>query len=114
MKNLKHWSELTAINIITALAGVFLLGSPWLFGFHPKSYSLQHGWVMNRKPGAMVRNTLKYQRVDVARREAARAEWNRPVLWPLLLTFALLAALVAPAVMHWRRRERATAAAGAH
>jgi len=33
MKNLKHWSELTAINIITALAGVFLLGSPWLFGF---------------------------------------------------------------------------------
>ena len=33
MKNLKHWSELTAINIITALSGVFLLGSPWLFGF---------------------------------------------------------------------------------
>ncbi|NBJ13674.1 SPW repeat protein [Microvirga arsenatis] len=33
MKSLKHWSELTAINIITALAGAFLVGSPWLFGF---------------------------------------------------------------------------------
>ncbi|MPR10812.1 SPW repeat protein [Microvirga tunisiensis] len=33
MKSLKHWSELTAINIITALAGVFLIGSPWLFAF---------------------------------------------------------------------------------
>jgi hypothetical protein len=33
MTNLKHWSELTAINIITALAGAFLVMSPWLFGF---------------------------------------------------------------------------------
>jgi ABC-type transport system substrate-binding protein len=99
--------------IIDRMVAILQHDAPWLFGFHPKSYSLQHGWVMNRKPGAMVRNTLKYQRVDVARREAARAEWNRPVLWPLLLTFVLLAALIAPAVMHWRRRERATAAAGA-
>ena len=99
--------------IIDRMIAILQHDAPWLFGFHPKSYSLQHGWVMNRKPGAMVRNTLKYQRVDVARREAARAAWNRPVLWPLLLTVALLAALVAPAVMHWRRRERATAATGA-
>ncbi len=33
MKSLKHWSELTAINIITALGGAFLVASPWLFGF---------------------------------------------------------------------------------
>jgi hypothetical protein len=33
MKNLKHWSELTVINIITALGGAFLGASPWLFGF---------------------------------------------------------------------------------
>jgi oligopeptide transport system substrate-binding protein len=25
--------------------------APWVFAFHPKSYSLQHGWVLNRKPG---------------------------------------------------------------
>jgi len=33
MQNLKQWSELTAINIITALTGAFLVASPWLFGF---------------------------------------------------------------------------------
>lgn len=33
MANLKQWSELTAINIITALSGAFLVASPWLFGF---------------------------------------------------------------------------------
>jgi len=33
MKNLKHWSELTATNIITALSGAFLVASPWAFGF---------------------------------------------------------------------------------
>ena len=82
--------------------------APWLFGFHPKSYSLQHGWVLNRKPGAMVRNTLKYQRVDLARRDAMRAEWNRPVAWPLGLAGLLLAGIVAPAVVHYRRRERET------
>ena len=57
----------------------------------------------------MVRNTMKYQRLDIERREAARAEWNKPVLWPLALVALLLAALVAPAVIHWRRRETATA-----
>ncbi len=33
MKSLKHWSELTAINIIAAQLGSFLVASPWLFGF---------------------------------------------------------------------------------
>lgn len=30
---LKHRSELTAINIITAALGAFLVVSPWLFGY---------------------------------------------------------------------------------
>ena len=59
--------------------------------------------------GAMVRNTMKYQRIDLERRTAARAAWNEPVVWPLALVALLLAALVAPALIHWRRRETATA-----
>ena len=59
----------------------------------------------------MVRNTMKYQRIDLERRAAAPARrWNEPVTWPLLLVAALLAALVAPAAIHRRRRETATTA----
>lgn len=96
--------------IIDRMIAILQHDAPWIFGFHPKAYSLQHGWVYNRKPGNIVRGTLKYQRVDVAAREAARAAWNRPVLWPLVLVALLAAVIIAPAVVHWRRHERATAA----
>ena len=96
-------------QIIDRMVAILQHDAPWIFAFHPMSYSLQHGWVLNRKTGAMVRNTMKYQRLDIERREAARAAWNEPVLWPLALVALLLAALVAPAVIHWRRRETATA-----
>ena len=98
--------------VIDRMVAILQQDAPWLFGFHPKAYSLQHGWVRNRKPGAMVRNTLKYQRIDLARRDMARAEWNRPVVWPLALVGLLFVAIVAPAVVHYRRRERATGVAG--
>lgn len=98
-------------QLIDRMVAILQHDAPWIFAFHPMSYSLQHGWVLNRKPGAMVRNTMKYQRLDLERRAAARAEWNRPVVWPLALAALLLAGLVAPAVIHWRRRERATAKA---
>ena len=97
-------------QIIDRMVAILQHDAPWIFAFHPMSYSLQHGWVLNRKTGAMVRNTMKYQRIDLERRAAARAAWNEPVTWPLLLVAALLAALVAPAAIHWRRRETATAA----
>ena len=96
-------------QIIDRMVAILQHDAPWIFAFHPMSYSLQHGWVLNRKTGAMVRNTMKYQRIDLERRTASRAAWNEPVVWPLALVALLLAALVAPALIHWRRRETATA-----
>ncbi|WP_418648914.1 ABC transporter substrate-binding protein [Thauera butanivorans] len=96
-------------QVIDRMVAMLRHDAPWVFAFHPKTYSLQHGWVYNRKTGAMVRNNIKYLRLDVERRAAARAEWNEPVLWPLVLVALLLLAMVSPAVLHWRRREVATA-----
>jgi hypothetical protein len=65
--------------------------SPWLWGYHPKQYVLQHGWLNNIKPNIMANNKLKYWRVDVAEREQRRSEWNHPAYWPLWLgAFILL------------------------
>lgn len=108
MKSMPDGPERQAV--IDRMIAILQQDAPWIFGFHPKAYSLQHAWVLNRKTGSMVRNTLKYQRVDVARRDAARAQWNRPVVWPLVLLVALGAAVLAPAFVSYRRRERATAA----
>ena len=36
--------------------------APWVWGLHPKDYSLAHQWVYNRKSNKMANNGLKYQR----------------------------------------------------
>ncbi|MGE3481138.1 MAG: ABC transporter substrate-binding protein [Gammaproteobacteria bacterium] len=79
--------------------------APWIWGFHPKSFALYHAWSSPAKPNLMANNLLKYRRIDPALRERLRAEWNRPLLWPLLLALGLLAAVLVPAVVGLVRRQ---------
>lgn len=83
--------------------------SPWIWGFHPKDYSLRHVWLKNRKPTKVGNNTLKYQRIDAKLRDEMRQRWNRPVVWPILLLVGGLILLALPAFMSYRRREASTA-----
>lgn len=96
------------LAVIRKMNRILQHDAPWIWGFHQKAFVLQHGWLKNRKPGAIVRNTLKYQRIDVALRSAQRAAWNRPVLWPLALMAGLLAMLLWPMVRRYRQHERQT------
>ncbi len=77
--------------------------APWLFGLHPKSFSLYHRWYDNVKPNLMANNTLKYTRINAQERAQMRQQWNRPVIWPLGLILLLLAVLIYPA---WRVYQR--------
>ena len=95
--------------VIDRMLTVLAHDAPWIWGFHPKDYTLAHQWLSNRKPTKVGNNTLKYQRVDPALRDRLRAEWNPPILWPALLLLLLLAALALPAIIAWRRRERGLA-----
>jgi hypothetical protein len=79
--------------------------APWVWGFHPKSFALQHVWVSNAKPHEIANNTLKYLRIDPARRTERRAAWNKPVWWPLGFVLLAVAASIVPAVIVYRRRE---------
>jgi len=83
--------------------------APWVYAFHPKSYVLQHAWVENRKPGQIIRNPLKYQRIDVEERARLRAQWNQPAMWPLVLLGALVLLFAWPAWRRYRAHEPATA-----
>ena len=104
MKNMDNTPERLAI--VRQMTRLLQHDAPWVFGLHPKSYTLGHRWLKNRKPSDVGNNILKYQRIDVADRAAARREWNRPVLWPAGLLFAVLLVAVLPTVIGYRRRER--------
>lgn len=77
--------------------------APWMWGLHPKAYSLHHGWYSNVKVNLMANNTLKYRRVDPALRERRLREWNEPVLWPLIAGAAVLVLSLVPAFLGYRR-----------
>jgi ABC-type transport system substrate-binding protein len=96
-------------KLIDLMTSILRQDAPWIWGFHPKDYTLRHAWLTNRKPSKVGHNTLKYQRVDAALREQRRAEWNRPVVWPVLLLALVLGAAIWPAWQGYRRRETATA-----
>jgi oligopeptide transport system substrate-binding protein len=107
MKNLANGPERQAL--IDRMVAIAREDAPWAWGFHPKDFGLAHAWVANVKPNQMARNSLKYYRLDPAARAAKRAEWNRPVLWPLLLAVAVLVLGCVPALLAYLRRERAAA-----
>ena len=82
---------------------------PWLWGFHPMAYALNHVWYGNSKPNLMARNTLKYKTIDTALRTRLQRAWNAPRWWPLLIIASLLVLSGIPAWRSYRARQRALA-----
>jgi ABC-type transport system substrate-binding protein len=95
--------------LIDSMYDILRRDTPWVWGYHPKTYSLNHAWLGNVKPNQMARNKMKYYRIDAALREQRRAEWNAPMLWPIALGALLLVAVALPAAIGYRRRERMAA-----
>ncbi|MFN3918659.1 MAG: ABC transporter substrate-binding protein [Methylohalobius sp.] len=92
------------LELIQKLQTILRRDAPWVFGFHPKNFTLYHGWLANVKPNPMATNTLKYLRIDAQQRAAARKLWNRPIWWPLGLLMLGLAAAWLPAWIKYRKR----------
>ena len=80
---------------------------PWIFAFHPKTYTLAHAWLKNRKPNDVGNNSLKYQRLDHAERARLRREWNHPARWPLFAVAFAVLLLIYPVVRLYRIRNQA-------
>ncbi|HEY0665432.1 MAG TPA: ABC transporter substrate-binding protein [Gallionella sp.] len=103
VKNMDNGPERQAI--IDRMLEILRRDSPWLWGYHPKNYVLQHGWLGNVKANVMANNKLKYWRIDAALRDAKRREWNQPVRWPLWLGAAALLLLIGWMARMLRKRD---------
>jgi hypothetical protein len=96
--------RLAIIDKMRAIAG---RDAPMIWGFHPVAFGLYHDWYGNAKPMTLGGNTLKYTRIDPALRERKREAWNRPILWPVAVFFAVLGLAALPAVIAaWSRQRR--------
>ena len=95
--------------LIDRMVAMVRRDAPWIWGVHPKKYSLRHSWLSNDKPNTMARNNIKYLKIDPQKRAALRAEWNRPVLWPSVLILLGILISAIPAIVSYRRRERMAA-----
>jgi ABC-type transport system substrate-binding protein len=107
MKNMPNSPERQ--RLIDRMVEIARRDAPWIWGTHPKEYSLSHSWLANDKPNNMARNNIKYLKADAQKRAALRREWNRPMLWPLATIVLVLLMSAVPAVISYRRRERMAA-----
>jgi ABC-type transport system substrate-binding protein len=107
MKNMDNGPERLAI--IDLMVELLRREGPWLWGYHPKAFSLHHAWYHNVKPNLMANNTLKYKRLEPARRVESQRAWNPPVLWPVITGLLILLISLVPAVVLFRQRERSAA-----
>ncbi len=92
------------LSIINEMQNILMDDSPWIWGFHPKQFSLYHSWNKNVKPNLMANNTIKYRRVDAQQRTKMQQQWNQPTLWPLVLLGIIITLLLIPAWLLYRKK----------
>ena len=97
MKYLENTPE--KAQIIDRMIAIAQKDAVWSFGYYPTSAAALHQWVKNAKPTQMIRNNVQFMRIDVPTRVAKIAEWNRPIVWPVILIVAFVLACI---VFVWR------------
>ena len=102
MRNMENTEQ--RYQIIQQMQMIVRQDAPWVFGFHPKSFSLSHSWYQNLKPNLMANNRLKYTRIKADLRAQKRQQWNQPIFFPLVIGFILFVLLCIPAIKSFRQR----------
>ncbi len=103
MKNMEDSPE--RLEIIEKMIALYHRDVPWASSFHPQSFVLNNEWMKNYKPHGISQVTLKYQNIDVNLREQRRAEWNKPVLWPLFAMALIVIVVAIPGYKAHKRRQ---------
>lgn len=103
MKNMDNGPERAAL--IQNIINILRQDSPWIWGFHPKTFVLSHTWNRVSKPNSIAQNTLKYSRLDPQQREQKRMQWNKPLFWPIIIVLGLLLLSFIPVLWQFWHKE---------
>lgn len=102
MENMENSPE--RLKVVSEMQAILRKDAPWVWGFHPVAFGLNHRWVENLKSNAMANNTIKYIRIDAETREKLREEWNRPNYKPIIIIIILLLIGSIPAIFSVKRK----------
>lgn len=102
MRNMDNTPQRAAI--IQDMIKILDHDKPWFGMFYPQTFSINQHWVMPTKPSDIVRNNLKYEKIDSVERAQKRKEWNKPVIWPLaVLGLGMMVALLSVMAKYYRK-----------
>ena len=96
-------------QVIDRMVQIAQQDAPWAFGYWAWTGQAYQHWVYNGKPSIVIRDPVRYYRIDPQERAQRQGEWNRPVWWPLLVLVVGFAAIVWMTRRSFRKRETATA-----
>jgi peptide/nickel transport system substrate-binding protein len=93
--------------LVARMVELFRRDAVWLYAYYPKDIYLNNSWVYNTKRHGISKATLKYLRIDADERAKKQVQWNQPVTWPLFAGAMLVAGLLLPGILAYRRRQNA-------
>ena len=104
MRHMENTPERVAI--INQMTEILQNDAPGVWAFYPQDFILSHQWVRPAKPNAMADNSIKYVRIDPAKRAMLREQWNTPILWPLIWILVILFLFTVPVALGYWKRQR--------
>ena len=104
MKNMQN--SLERKKIIDKMLQIIQNDCPWIWGFHPKSFSLSHQWVENVESNLMANNTLKYKKINNTLRENNIKMWNKPNFSLVYIFIILIVIFIASVLLMVRKKEK--------
>jgi hypothetical protein len=104
MKNMPNGPARQAV--IDNMARIVRWDAPWIWGLHPKGFTLYHQWYGNATANLMAHNTQQYKRINAKLRNKLRKEWNNPNVWPVVVFVAILVGGFIPGIITYKKREQ--------
>lgn len=94
--------------LIEEMLTILRADAPWIWGYYPVAYALQHAWYKNGKMNLVANNTLKYKGIDASLRAKKIRQWNQPATWLLWsITLVIIIVVLIAGIYYYSKENRA-------